>query len=232
MKYSIITSAYNQLDSLKRLRTHLDKQNMADFEWIIADDGSGESTGKWARDNAEKYVWHEDRGYRLTKILNMAADLAEGMYLIWIMADSYPSPNFLDEVTKWMDTSTLATGIRINIDDGGNYVSHDWRVSFFEKNLLDDVIHIDGMAPYKAMTLNSMIMPRSMYKEMGGIHSGYDEGYGKMDWDMAAWSFYNGYKLCVFPKAIIYHDLHDDREDTENNTELFNKRLEEFKHEN
>ena len=228
MKFSVITSTYNQLDKLKRLREHLNKQTFYDFQWIIADDGSSETTGKWAKDNCDEYVWQEDWGYRLTKILNKASHRACGDYLVWIMADSYPEPNFLETINQLMDENTLATGLRININEEGRYVSHDWRVAFFKDKLDDISIEITGEAPYKAMTLNSMIMPRDKYIEMGGIHPGYDEGYGKMDWDMAAWAWTNGMDLRVFPRAIIYHDQHSDRKDTENNTNLFFKRLEEM----
>lgn len=227
MKFSIITSAYNQLEQLKVLREWLNKQSFIDFEWIIADDGSTDGTDKWAKINADKYVRHDDKGYRLTKILNKAQKEASGEFLVWIMADSYPERNFLKVLNRYVDDKSMVTGLRVNVIDGV-YKSHDWRVHFLKHLIHENEIILDGDTPWRAMTLNSMCMPNKMYEEMGGIDSGYDKGYGKMDWWMASWCHFNGYTLKVLPEAIIFHEDHDDREDTENNTDLFTKHLKEL----
>ncbi|RLI55071.1 MAG: hypothetical protein DRP09_10955 [Candidatus Thorarchaeota archaeon] len=227
--FSVITSTYNQLDQLKRLREHLNNQEFTDYDRIVADDGSNDGTDKWVKKNTDKYVFQHDFGYRLTKILNKAATEAEGEYLVWIMGDSYPQDDFLHMVDSHISPNTLASGIRINIDKKGKYHSHDWRIANIKDKLTEESLLVSGDNAYSSMTLNSMIMPTKMFNEMGGIHSGYDEGYGKMDWDMAAWAQYNGYDLKVFPKAIIYHDHHKERKDTDNNTKLFLERLEGFR---
>lgn len=67
-------------------------------------------------------------------------------------------------------------------------------------------------------------MPRKAYEKMGGIYPGY-KFYGKMDWDIAAWSHYNGLKLFWCPKATIYHLSHPERPDHEENTKVFEERL-------
>jgi glycosyltransferase involved in cell wall biosynthesis len=226
MRFSVITSCYNQLEQIKKTREYLNKQTFIDFEWILADDGSSDGTDRWAKRNTDKYVWQHDVGYRLTKILNKAAAVAEGEYLVWIMGDSYPKEDFLEKVSEYITSSMVATGVRVNVKDGGA-VSFDWRVSDVDLTGVN-CIRVKGKSPWKLMTLNSMIMPRSVYKRMGGIYSGYDEGYGRMDWDMAAWAHYCGYELTWIPQAIIYHEDHEGKKDTVNNVDLFNKRLKEF----
>lgn len=227
MRFSIITSTYNQLEQLKLLREELNKQTFIDFEWIIADDGSRDGTDKWAEKNADIYVRQDDMGYRLTKILNKAENEASGELLVWIMSDSYPERTFLERLNDKMDDETMATGFRLNVENG-KYHSHDWRYGLIKNAISDDEIILSGKAPWKAMTLNSMCMPKAMYDEMGGIHSGFDEGYGKMDWWMGAWAYSKGYKLKIFPEAIIYHERHEDKEDTQNNTELFERLLDDL----
>ena len=227
MSYSIITSAYNQLEKLKRLRLELNKQTNENCEWIIAEDGSNDGTEKWAKKNADKYVRQDDMGYRLTKILNKASEVAEGHYYIWIMADSFPNDNFIEIIDKLVNPDTLATGLRLTLS-GDKVVSDDWRIRQLSVSLDSDEIVLKTNNPWTSMTLNSMIMPADMYDEMGGIDEGYDKGYGRMDWWIAMWAHYNGYKLSWYPKALIFHDLHDDREDTQENIALFEKHYQEF----
>ena len=229
VKFSIVTSAYNQLDQLKRMREHLDKQTFTDFEWIIADDGSSDGTDKWAKKNADKHVWQEDKGYRLTKILNKACFEASGEFLVWIMGDSYPHQCFLERLNDYIHPNMMLTGMRINVDDDGYAVSRDWREDLVNIPPNTEMLIIkDDPYPWRFMTLNSMAMPKEKFIEMGGIHSGYDEGYGKMDWWMAAWAYYNGMEMGWVLRAILYHQIHKEREDTDNNTKLFEKHVKEM----
>ena len=225
--FSIVTSTYNQLEKLKRLREYLDQQSYFNFEWIIADDGSNDGTRKWAKKNADKYVWQEDRGYRLTKILNKAGDMVEGDNIVWIMADSFPDRSFLKVVNNHIKDDILATGIRLNISDGA-VISDDWRLRQLPDVKKSEVLFLNFSEPWKLMTLNSMIMPKPMWENMGGIDEEYDEGYGRMDWWMAMWAYYNNYQLAWFPQAILFHDFHESRSDTRNNIALFEKHREEF----
>ena len=226
-KFSIITSAYNQLDQLKRLRKHLDQQTFEDFEWIVADDGSSDGTEKWANKNADKYVRQEDMGYRLTKIFNKACFEASGEFLVWIMGDSYPYKDFLEKINDHVDENVMLTGIRMNVDNEGRIVGQDWRLKGIDTTKMD-YLPIKSEHPWGYMTLNTMVMARSKFEEMGGIDSGYDDGYGKMDWWMAAWSHYNKMRFGWVLDAMVFHEVHKEREDTDNNTKLFYKHIEEF----
>lgn len=226
MKFSVITSVYNQLGYIKDLLYPAwQKQTFKDFEWIIADDGSGPETRRWASENKVKLVWQEDKGYRLVEILNQAARIAEGDYIVWVMGDSYPKEDFLEQLTKVVTPDRMYTGMRMQVDfDSMKIVGQDWRLDrvFFDTN--DDDVQIYHPRPWELMTLNGMVMHKDALKAMGGIYAEY-KGYGKMDWDMAAWCHFHNIENRWAPKAIIYHKQHDDREDTEENTKLFYERL-------
>jgi hypothetical protein len=77
------------------------------------------------------------------------------------------------------------------------------------------------------MTLNTMCMPKKMWDEMGGIFPGY-EGYGRMDWDMAMWAWFEGYELWWASQALAEHTIHKEREDTPENIKLYEERYEQF----
>lgn len=231
--FSIITSSYNQLENLKRIKPHIDQQSFkltGRYELIIADDGSTDGTVEWCKRNQIKcYHKPQNTGYDLVGALNEAAKLAEGQYLVWIMGDTFPKRDFLDQIYRRIDEKTMVNGIRFDIDwQTGEVVRPEWRVRFNNFNWWDDeVLDVTTDKGYSIMTLNSMAMSRAMWERMGGIPTDFD-GYGKMDWYMALWVYYNGGRLILAPKAIVYHKLHEDRPDTEKSDEVFAKYLRSF----
>lgn len=98
---SIILSTYNQPDWLERALVAYARQSTADFELIVADDGSGDDTR--ARIDALrptlpfllKHVWHADQGFRKCTILNRAIEVAAANYLIFSDGDCLPRADFV-----------------------------------------------------------------------------------------------------------------------------------------
>jgi glycosyltransferase involved in cell wall biosynthesis len=98
---SVILSTYNQPRWLEKALWGYAAQRFADFEVLVADDGSGPETADviarlQGRDGVRLvHVWHEDRGFRKTEILNRAILAARGDYLIFSDGDCIPHPNFV-----------------------------------------------------------------------------------------------------------------------------------------
>ena len=100
MKIGVIISTYNNPAWLeKTLWGYLEQTRKAD-EIIIADDGSTADTREMVMRYADrlpiKYVWHEDQGFRKTKILNEALRKAESEYLVFTDQDCIPRNDFLE----------------------------------------------------------------------------------------------------------------------------------------
>jgi glycosyltransferase involved in cell wall biosynthesis len=96
MRISVILSTYNKPHFLERVLWGYAVQTDRDFELVIADDGStGETAETIRRVCAENglhgaHVWHEDRGFRKTEILNQAIRAASGDYLLFSDGDCIP----------------------------------------------------------------------------------------------------------------------------------------------
>jgi glycosyltransferase involved in cell wall biosynthesis len=100
-RVSVVLSTYNQPRWLEKALWGYAAQRCPDFELLIADDGSGPETA----DVIERlrvrsglrlvHVWHEDRGFRKTEILNRAVLAAGGDYLIFSDGDCIPHPDFV-----------------------------------------------------------------------------------------------------------------------------------------
>jgi len=96
MRISVVLSAYNRPADLERVLWGYAVQSDRDFELLVADDGSGEETAETIRRvSAEaalpvRHVWHDDRGFRKTEILNRAIEASAGDYLLFSDGDCIP----------------------------------------------------------------------------------------------------------------------------------------------
>ena len=83
-KCTLIVNVYNQAKQLDILLESALKQTDQNFEIVIADDGSSDETEtivkKWESELNIRRVWHEDRGFYRTIILNSAAKIATSEY--------------------------------------------------------------------------------------------------------------------------------------------------------
>jgi glycosyltransferase involved in cell wall biosynthesis len=96
-KISVIISTYNEPRWLNFCLESYKNQTVKDFEIIIADDGSKEDTKSVIdkhRPLVTEHIWHEDKGFRKTKILNKAICAASSEYLLFTDGDCI-APNTL-----------------------------------------------------------------------------------------------------------------------------------------
>ena len=98
MKVAVIISTYNKPDMLEKALTAWFRQIIIPDEIIIADDGSTDETTKLIKSyNSDiiKHVWHEDKGFRKTRILNLAIVSTDADYLVFTDQDCLPREDFL-----------------------------------------------------------------------------------------------------------------------------------------
>ncbi|MGH7448832.1 MAG: glycosyltransferase [Longimicrobiales bacterium] len=102
MRISVIISTYDKPHFLERVLWGYAVQSRRDFEVVVADDGSGPETAAVIRRvQAETgldlvHVWHEDRGFRKTEILNRAIVAASGDHLLFTDGDCIPRRDLVD----------------------------------------------------------------------------------------------------------------------------------------
>ena len=98
---SVIVATYNRPDALDAVLRSLAWQSDADFEVLVADDGSRPETAavvaRWS-DRIGRglvHVWHPDRGFRLAEIRNRAILGAAGEYCVFLDGDCLARRNFI-----------------------------------------------------------------------------------------------------------------------------------------
>jgi glycosyltransferase involved in cell wall biosynthesis len=123
MKISVIVATYNRIDALNIVLQSLENQTDSNFEIVIADDGSKNDTRsfveKFTKDSKNKifYVWHEDLGFRLAKIRNLAIENSNGDYLVFLDGDCAVQPDFISQHRNLAEPKNMVTGSRILIEE-------------------------------------------------------------------------------------------------------------------
>ena len=114
---SILLATYNWPQALKLCLESLATQTDPDFEIIIADDGSTQSTTQlidsYKNTLPITHLWQEDEGFRKTKILNQAIATAQGDYLIFLDGDCIVQPDFVERHRQLAQKGYLVTGSRV-----------------------------------------------------------------------------------------------------------------------
>ena len=103
IKVSILVSTYNWPEALEFSLRSMFAQTILPDEIVIADDGSTQETkeliDKLRKETTIpiKHVWHEDKGFRKTIILNMAIAQITGDYILQVDGDVVLSPHFVSD---------------------------------------------------------------------------------------------------------------------------------------
>lgn len=122
MLISVIVSTYNRPDALNLVLQSLNQQSDTNFEIIVADDGSREETRvlvesfQTSHHQTLKHVWHEDTGFRLAAIRNLAVKHCAGDYLIFLDGDCIAQPDFIARHRSLSELKHMVTGSRVLMD--------------------------------------------------------------------------------------------------------------------
>jgi glycosyltransferase involved in cell wall biosynthesis len=116
---SVIVATYNRPDALDAVLRSLLHQSDADFEVLVADDGSTEQTKElidaWTpRFNGRlSHVWQPDDGFRLAEIRNRAIIAAKGDYCIFLDGDCIARKDYVATHRALSQPGWFVTGNRL-----------------------------------------------------------------------------------------------------------------------
>lgn len=102
MRISVIISTYNNPAWLEKVIWGYELQTHTDFEFIVADDGSGPETRSliehYQKTSRMKiiHVWHPDNGFQKSAILNKAVAASNTAYLLFSDGDCIPRKDFVE----------------------------------------------------------------------------------------------------------------------------------------
>ncbi|QQX76752.1 glycosyltransferase family 2 protein [Aequorivita iocasae] len=113
---SIIISTYNSREWLEKVLYGYNNQTYRQFEVVIADDGSDDKTRQLLKKlEAEVFypivhVWHEDKGFQKSQILNKAILQCSTDYIIMSDGDCIPRKDFVEQHVKYREEGYFLSG--------------------------------------------------------------------------------------------------------------------------
>ncbi|ARN77650.1 glycosyl transferase [Nonlabens spongiae] len=121
MTSALVVTTYNWPEALSIQLKSIERLTKLPDQVIIADDGSGKETlevieqFKSKSDLNVKHVWHEDRGFRRSAILNKAIAQCDADYIIQSDGDCILHHSFVDDHLRHSAANTYLHGSRVNI---------------------------------------------------------------------------------------------------------------------
>lgn len=125
-KITLLISTYNWESALSRVLEGVSKQTVLPDEVVIADDGSRPETAKLIENIKSHFpvpilhVWHEDKGFRKTIILNKAIASSTGDYIIQIDGDTVPEKHFIQDHIEILHEGNFVCGSRVLLLPNGS----------------------------------------------------------------------------------------------------------------
>ncbi len=240
---SIFLTTFNRPEALVLCLDSILSQHVLPDEIIVADDGSGGKTKHVIDTFKEKssipvtHCWHEDKGYRLNKIRNMAIRTCSFPYIIQIDGDIILHRDFIKDHKACMKKGRFLAGSRIKLDAN------------FTNQLIAKEVEIQNSAaypPYRSRIRNGFKnirykLKQKIFRNIQGCNlsywkadaikvNGYDEemnSWGPDDKEFAARLKHNGVSLYRLKTlAFAYHLYHPPRKNRDSYSVIKN-RLEE-----
>ncbi len=206
ISYSIVISAYNQVETLKMALESLRRQikNPKAFEIVIADDASSDGTADFVRKLRYpiflKYSRSETNQGR-AKNRNRGFEKAAGEWLIFIDGDMVPGPDFIESyLSAW---EAFPNGVSLgSYEHPAEWKSSRWHRYLESRGRL-------GMAPGarvpgKYFTSGNFSIKKTTLECLGGFDTSF-EGWGGEDTDFGLRLEAKNIPLNFIPKAFCLH---------------------------
>ncbi len=200
-KVSIIIPAYNAVSFLPDTIDSVYSQSLQDYEIIIVNDGSSDTTEQWASqitDSRVRLISQENQG--LAGARNTGLTQARGEYIAFLDADDLWQPTKLEKQVKILDENPevglVYTWVSLIDRDGkpkGQIRGNSDEGNVWKKLLKHNIVESGSVA----------LVRRSCYQSVGLYDRTLPASYGE-DWDM--WlRIAAQYQFKVIREPLVYY---------------------------
>lgn len=198
-RLSVVIPAYNARETLRETLRALMDQTLPkdDYEVIVVDDGSTDSTARVAAEFNVRVVSRNNKGPAAAR--NHGASLAEGEKIFFTDSDCVPAADWLEKMEKALADGEVA-GVQGVYKTRQTSLTARFAQAEFEERYayMARHEHIDLAATYAAG------FSREVFNRMGG----FDETFPVANNEDTEFSYRlveAGYKLKLAPEAVVYH---------------------------
>lgn len=233
---SLVIATYNWPAALELCLLSVQQQSQIPDEVVIADDGSTEDTRALINQfrlrlpMPVKHIWHEDRGFRKSEILNKACVEARHPYLIQVDGDLILHKDFVRDHTQAAKTGHFIGGSRVLLDQQRSQEliqQKSTSVTLWKKGVTNRLngLHHSGLGrwasaiiktrnPYNIRGCNMSYWKEDMIR-VNGYNQNYT-GWGREDTDLIFRFYHAGLRRTFFKfRGITYHLWHREAARTE-----------------
>ena len=245
---SLLISTFNWPQALELVLISILKQTYLPDEIVIADDGSTVETKELIDTYRSKFnipvkhIWHEDKGFRKSLILNIAVKNITSEYIVQIDGDIILHPDFIKDHLKVAKPGSFIQASRalINQEKSTEILkSKNIDFSFFSEGVysrfnalripfLSKIFLLDKKNPYHIKGCNLSYW-KVDFILTNGYFNGF-EGWGAEDYEFGARLIHAGVKKRkVKMMALCYHIFHayHCRSNLNVNDQIYKRTLEE-----
>ncbi len=193
---SIVIRAYNEEQHIGKLLAGIQMQDLQDYEIILVDSGSTDSTLEIAASYPVRIVSIDSSEFTFGRSLNRGLATARGKIAVIVSAHCYPVyPDWLEQLSKPFEDEKVA--ICYGKQRGGetnHYSEHQFFRTYFP-----DISQPDQGQPY-THNANAAIR-RSLWEE----HPYNEELTGLEDLAWSSWAREQGYRIVYLADAEVIH---------------------------
>ena len=245
MKLSLLLSTYNFPQALRPCLLSVLVQTRKPDEIVIADDGSTDDTRVVIEELSPlmpcpvKHVWHEDKGFRRTVILNKALAQCTGDYIVQIDGDIIMERRFIADHVRCAEPGYFLCGSRSRVTKEYSerlFSGEPLQFSFLRPGLYDrmNALRCPLLTPFFKNYNHLRGCNMSYWRADVYAINGYDEtiqSYGYEDEDLQNRLIRTGKRkrfikfMCI--EYHLYHDEHPTKKDLKETRKLIDKNNEE-----
>lgn len=199
-KVTVLMSVYNSELFLREAIESILDQTLDDFEFLIVDDCSNDSSAEILRSYSDPRIClvTNERNIGLTKSLNKGLALAKGKYIARMDADDISLPRRLEQQVAFLEARlecSLVAGLYETIDENGTIIksTNGWQPNP-ERLYID--LTFGNCFPHAAVTFRAEAAIKT---------GGYDEQFRRSQ-DMDMWfRLSRDNAVCVLPEVLIQY---------------------------
>ena len=203
-KVSVIIINYNGKTLLEKCLESLFKVNYDNFEVILVDNNSTDSTIEFVTKNYPSVIVIKlDSNKGFAEPNNIGSKIAKGDHLLFLNNDTVVTPNFISELVKVMEhdkkiaiCQSLLLKPDGSVDSSGDFIDK-LGVVYNSKTKTDEIREISSARGA------SMLIRRSVFEKLCGFDEKFFVSFEDVDLGWRTWIL--GYHVVLIPTSVVYH---------------------------